>query len=321
LANIGKLYCNIRNNHMDRLDELAIFVAVAEQGSFVAAARRLGRSPSAVTRAVAALEDRLAVRLFNRTTRSVATTDAGARYLDLCRRALGEFEALELSAASERRVPAGRLTLTAPEMFGRLHLLPIAQDFMRDYPKVGVSLLLLNRIVSFVDEGIDLGIRIAHLPDSSLRAIQVGTVRRVLCASPAYLARRGAPATPHDLAAHDCIAVSGAVAGGAVPADRWSFGGGKKTAAVAVTARLVVNTVQAALDAAVAGGGLVHVLSYQAAPLEETGALRRVLAGWEPPPIPVHIVHPEGRYLAPTIRLFIDRAAAALRGRFGEADG
>jgi DNA-binding transcriptional LysR family regulator len=216
-------------------------------------------------------------------------------------------------------VPAGRLTLTAPEMFGRLHLLPIAQDFMRDYPKVSVSLLLLNRIVSFVDEGIDLGIRIAHLPDSSLRAIQVGTVRRVLCASPAYLARRGAPATPHDLAAHDCIAVSGAVAGGAVPADRWSFGGGKRTAAVAVKARLVVNTVQAALDAAVAGGGLVHVLSYQAAPLEETGALRRLLATWEPPPIPIHIIHPEGRYLSPKIRLFIDRAAAALRGRFGDA--
>jgi DNA-binding transcriptional LysR family regulator len=314
LANIGKLYCNIRNNHMDRLDELAIFVAVAEQGSFVAAARRLGRSPSAVTRAVAALEDRLAVRLFNRTTRSVAPTDAGARYLDLCRRALGEFEALELSAASERSAPTGRLALTAPEMFGRLHLLPIAQDFMREFPSVSVSLLLLNRIVSFVDEGIDLGIRIAHLPDSSLRAIQVGTVRRIACASPAYLAQRGVPAVPADLARHDCIAVADAVA-----ADRWTFGAGKKTTAAAITARLVVNTVQAALDAAVAGGGIVHVLSYQAAPLEETGALRRVLTDWEPPPIPIHIVHPEGRYLAPKIRLFIDRATAALRGRFGEA--
>src|SRR5260221_4742264 len=140
---------------MDRLENLSIFVAVAEQGSFVAAARRLGRSPAAITRAVAALEDRLAIRLFNRTTRSVALTDAGARYLDRCRRALAAFEELELSAASERSEPAGTLTLTAPEMFGRLHLLPIAQDFMRDYPSVTVFLMLLNRIVSFVHDGID----------------------------------------------------------------------------------------------------------------------------------------------------------------------
>jgi DNA-binding transcriptional LysR family regulator len=302
---------------MDRLDELSIFVAVAEQGSFVAAARRLGRSPSAVTRAVAALEDRLAVRLFNRTTRSVAPTDAGARYLDLCRRALDEFAALELSAASERSAPTGRLTLTAPEMFGRLHLLPIAQDFMRDYPEVSVSLLLLNRIVSFIDEGIDLGIRIAYLPDSSLRAILVGHVRRVVCASPAYLARRGVPATPHDLAGLDAIDV----AGDAPSALRWSFADGKKEAAVPVKARLVVNTVQAALDASVAGGGVIRVLSYQTATLEASGALQRLLAAYEPPPIPIHIVHPEGRYLPPKIRLFIDKAAATLRGRFGSAAG
>lgn len=301
---------------MDRLDELSIFVSVAEQGSFVAAARLLGRSPSAATRAVAALEDRLAVRLFNRTTRSVALTDAGARYLERGRRALAEFAELELSAASERGAPTGRLTLTAPEMFGRLHLLPIAQDFMRDHPAVTVSLLLLNRIVSFVDEGIDLGIRIAHLPDSSLRAIQLGHVRRVVCASPQYLARRGTPAIPADLAEHDAIAV----AGDAPAADRWSFGEGKKAAAVAVEARLVVNTVQAALDATVAGGGVVRVLSYQTAPLEESGVLQRLLAPYEPPPIPVHIVHPEGRYLSPAIRMFIDRAVPVLRGKLARID-
>jgi DNA-binding transcriptional LysR family regulator len=298
---------------MDRLDLLTIFVAVAEQGSFIAASRRLGRSPAAVTRAVAALEDRLAMRLFNRTTRAVALTDAGARYLDLCRRALAEFEELELSAASERLEPKGHLTLTAPEMFGRLHLLPIVQAFMRDYPSVDVSLLLLNRIVSFVDEGIDLGIRIAHLPDSSLRAIQVGTVRRVVCASPAYLAAYGVPETPQDLAGHDAIAV----AGSRPVTERWSFGETDAAATIPLRTRLVVNTIQAGLDAAVGGGGVIRVLSYQTAPLEAAGTLQRVLAGYEPPPIPIHIVHPAGRHLPPKVRLFIDTAAATLRGKFG----
>jgi DNA-binding transcriptional LysR family regulator len=295
---------------MDRLDELAIFVAVAEQGSFVAASRRLRRAPSVITRAISALEDRLAIRLFNRTTRSVALTDEGARYLDRCRRALAAFEELALSTASEQAEPTGTLTLTAPEMFGRLHLLPIAQDFMRDHPRVDVTLLLLNRIVSFTDEGIDLGVRIAHLPDSSLRAIAVGHVSRVACASPAYLARRGVPATPTELAGHDTIAMASSAG------ERWSFADGEREQSVAVNARLVVNTVQAALDAAVAEGGIVRALSYQTAPLEAAGALRRILADYEPPPIPIHIVHPAGRHLSPKIRLFIDRAVTALRGKF-----
>jgi len=297
---------------MDRLDELAIFVAVAEQGSFVAAARHLGRSPAAVTRAVAALEDRLGTRLFNRTTRAVALTDAGGRYLDLCRRALAEFEELELSAASERSEPRGLLTVTAPEMFGRLHILPIAQAFMRAYPAVRVSLLLLNRMVSFVDEGIDLGVRIAELQDSSLRAIQVGWVRRVAVASPAYLAARREPGSPADLTAHDIIAITGI----RTAYDRWSFGAGAGETTVILEPRLTLSTVQAALDAAVAGGGIVRPLSYQSAPLEAGGQLRRLLRDQEPPPIPIHLIHPAGRYLAPKVRLFIDRAVAALRGRF-----
>jgi DNA-binding transcriptional LysR family regulator len=297
---------------MDRLDELAIFVAVAEQGSFVAAARHLGRSPAAVTRAVAALEDRLGTRLFNRTTRAVALTDAGGRYLDLCRRALAEFEELELSAASERSEPRGLLTVTAPEMFGRLHILPIAQAFMRAYPAVRVSLLLLNRMVSFVDEGIDLGVRIAELQDSSLRAIQVGWVRRVAVASPAYLAARSEPGSPADLTAHDIIAITGI----RTAYDRWSFGAGAGETTVILEPRLTLSTVQAALDAAVAGGGIVRPLSYQSAPLEAGGQLRRLLRDQEPPPIPIHLIHPAGRYLAPKVRLFIDRAVAALRGRF-----
>jgi len=163
---------------MDRLDTLSVFVTVAEQGSFVAAARRLGRSPAAVTRAVASLEDRLATRLLTRTTRAVALTEAGQSYLEQARRALAEFAELENSAANARAQPTGLLTLTAPEMFGRMHVLPVAMNFMREFPAVDVSLVLLNRLVSFVDEGVDLGVRIAHLPDSTLCATQLGSVRR-----------------------------------------------------------------------------------------------------------------------------------------------
>jgi DNA-binding transcriptional LysR family regulator len=297
---------------MDRLDALSVFVAVAEEGSFIAASRRLGRSPAAVTRAVAALEDHLATRLLTRTTRAMALTEAGQRYLDQGRRALAEFAELESAAATERAEPAGVLTLTAPEMFGRLHVLPVAQAFMRDYPQVDILLLLLNRVVSFVDEGIDLGVRIAHLPDSSLRATQLGVVRRVVCASPAYLAAEGEPAHPDALQRHRTIARTDVRPG----PERWSFGAGPGEVSVQVKPRLGVSTMQAALDAAVAGGGLVRVLSYQAAPLEAAGLLRRVLQDYEPPPIPIQLVYPAGRHLPLKTRLFIDRAAAALRGRF-----
>jgi len=298
---------------MDRLENLEIFVAVAEAGSFVQAARRLGRSPAAVTRAVAALEDRLGVRLFNRTTRAVALTDSGGRTLDQARRALAEFAALELSAAGEQATPRGLLTITAPEMFGRLHILPIAQDFMRDYPEVDLSLLLLNRIVSFVDEGIDLGLRIAQLPDSTLQAIQVGQVRRVYCASPAYLAAHGRPQRFRELKGHTVIASTGLS-----PApDRWTFQESGAEVAVAIRPRLVVNSIQAAIDAAAAGGGIVRLISYQAALPEAEGRLVRLFEDQPQPPIPVHLVHPAGRYLAPKVRLFIDRAVGILRGKFG----
>jgi DNA-binding transcriptional LysR family regulator len=197
-------------------------------------------------------------------------------------------------------------------MFGRLHLLPIAQDFMRAHPQLKVSLLLLNRMVSFIDEGIDLGLRIAHLQDSSLQAIQIGSVRRVVCASPGYLAHRGLPETPEALAHHDCIAVAGVRSA----QERWSFGAGPSEITVQLDPRLVVNTVQAAIDAALSGFGVVRPLSYQSAPLEPEGRLRRILTAYEPPPIPIHLVHPAGRYLAPKVRLFIDFAVAILRGKF-----
>jgi len=300
---------------MDRLETVEIFVAVAEAGSFVGAARQLGRAPAAMTRAVAALEDRLGIRLLNRTTRAVALTDAGARYLERARRALTEFAELELTAAGEQQVPQGLLTVTAPEMFGRLHILPIVQRFMADYAEVDVSLLLLNRIVSYIDEGIDLGLRIAHLPDSSLQAILVGHVQRICCASPDYIAANGAPRRVQDLARHAIIATTGV----RPVADRWTFDRRGETFSVPVRPRLSVNSVQAALDAAIAGGGIVRLLSYQTAIPEAEGRLVRVLEEEPQPPVPVHIVHPAGRHLALKSRLFIDRAVGTLREKFAAA--
>jgi len=297
---------------VDRLDSLAIFVAVAEQGSFVAAARRLRRSPAVVSRAVAALEQRLATRLFNRTTRAVALTDAGARYLDSARRLLAGFQDLEALIA-DRPEPGGFLGITAPVLFGRLHVLPVACAFLREHPAVELRLLLLDRVVSLVEEGLDVGIRLGRLPDSSLRSVRAGSVRRMVYGSPAYLAAHGVPATPSDLAHHACIAFADSPS----RTDRWSFGRGGAGAAVAVRPRLTVNTAEAAVEAAAAGLGLARVLSYQADAMVEAGRLRPVLREHEPPPVPIQVVHPAGPYMPPQVRLFLDRTAASLRARFG----
>jgi len=300
---------------MDRLDALTIFVAVAEQGSFVAAARRLGRSPAAVTRAVAALEDRLGTRLLNRTTRAMALTDEGVRYLDSARRLLAEFEDLEAGAAAEGAAPRGTLSVTAPVLFGRLHVLPVALGFLEENPAVDLRLLLLDRVVSLVDEGLDVGVRLGRLPDSSLRAIAAGSIGRAAYASPDYLARHGAPATPQHLVDHACIGF----ADGATSLQRWSFGRDDAGFTVGIRPRLAVNTAEAAVDAAVAGLGVARVMTYQAAAMEEAGRLVRILRGHEPPSVPVQLVHPAGRHLPAKVRLFVDRAVAALRARFGDA--
>ena len=258
----------------DRLDALAIFVAVAERQSFVEAARQLSRSPASVTRAVGALEERLQTRLFNRTTRSVALTDAGARYLDRCRRLLATYDELEAVNFGERVEPRGWINVTAPAMFGRLHVLPLLRSFLEDYPQVDVRLLLLDRVVSLVDEGLDLGVRIGQLPDSTLRAVRVGQVRRVVCATPQYIARRGVPATPRDLRNHSVVACTAVTP---VP-DRWSFHHPSGVTSVTVTPRLVVNTTAAAIDAALEDLGLTCIRSYQAEPHAAAGRLQTVLA-------------------------------------------
>lgn len=299
---------------MDRFDLWSVFLAVADKGSFVGAARHLNRSPAAVTRAVAALEDHLAVRLLTRTTRSVALTEAGERYMDMCRRLLADIRETEAELAGEGGELHGNLAITAPVVFGRLHLLPLVDEFMAAHPRLTVSLALLDRQVSLVEEGLDIALRIGALRDSSLRAVRVGGVRRVVCATPDYLARHGTPRTPHDLAGHRVIAFTGVQR----QPERWPFVFPEGEVSVAVTPRLLVNSVEAALDAVVRGGGISRVLSYQIAALEQAGKVVRLLQPWEPPALPVHLVFPTGRHLPRKVRVFIDTVAPILRARFGD---
>jgi DNA-binding transcriptional LysR family regulator len=296
---------------MVRPEAVAIFIAVAEQ-SFAEAARRLNRSPAAVTRAVAALEDYLQSRLLNRTTRSVSLTEAGTRYLESCRRLLAAYDELEVVNLRESVEPRGVISITAPQMFGRLHVLPLVGSFLDRYVQVDVRLLLLDRVVSLVEEGLDLGVRLGHLPDSSLRAVRAGEVRRAIYASPVYLARNGVPRTPHDLANHRVIACTVVTP----IANRWSFHG-KRGISVAVKPRLIVTTADAAVDAALDGLGLACVMSYQADPHVTAGRLQKVLFAYRPPAVPIHIVRPAGRHFSPKVRLFLDHAAQGLRRKFG----
>jgi len=295
---------------MDRTEEWRAFVAVAGRRSFVGAARALRRSPQAITRAVAALEGRLGARLLNRTTRSVSVTSDGERYLERGRRLLAELDALE-SPPDARAPLAGRLSVTAPVLFGQLHVAPLVAAFLEQHPEVEARLLLVDRVVSLAEEGVDLAVRIGPLPDSSLRARLVGQVRWLICASPAYLARAGVPRTPDALARHTCVSFDA----GSPLADQWTFprAGGRERR-VAVRPRLIVNTAQAGIDAAIAGLGIVRVLSYQVErPLAEK-RLRLLLEAFAPAPVPIHFLQLPGvpNRLAAA---FADFAAERLRGR------
>lgn len=295
---------------MDRLDAIALFAAVAECGGFVAAARKLGRSPAAVSRAIMALEEQLGQRLFNRTTRALSLTEAGEKLLERGRRLLADYDDIA-DAVQGGDAPRGVLTLTAPVMFGRLHIMPIVRDFLRDFPGIDVNLLLFDRVVPLVDEGVDLGLRIGRLPDSSLIASRVGAVRRVLVAAPDYLARAGLPRNPDELADHAFISTYGIAAS----PSHWSLGA-EEERMVRFRPRLTVNSVDAALDAAVSGLGIVRLFSYQVEDNVARGRLVRILPDFEPPASPIHLVRPPGR--APRkVTLFIERAAATLRAKFG----
>ncbi|MFK3740693.1 LysR family transcriptional regulator [Massilia sp. TN1-12] len=294
---------------MDRLYLMSVFVAVAEAESLSGAARRLAMSPPAVTRAISTLEQRLGVRLLTRTTRHVRATEAGLRYLDDARRIIAEADEADEAARGINAAPRGRLMLTAPALFGRMFVMPIVVDYLGRHPDVTVSTLFLDRVVHLVEEGLDVGVRIGELPDSSLQAIRVGRVRSVLCAAPDYLERHGVPQAPDDLARHVLVAASGIS-----PQPEWRFARGGETFGLKIAPRLVVNTNDSAIEAACAGFGIARLLSYQVVPLLETGRLRRVLEPFETPALPIHVIHREGRQSAAKVRSFVDLAVERLRG-------
>lgn len=287
---------------------MTVFVAVAEAESFAGGARRLGMSPPAVTRAVAALEKRLGVKLLNRSTRFVRATEAGRRYLEDARRIIAVVDDADDAAAGIDAEPHGHLTVTAPVLFGKMSILPAILQYLERHPAMTVSALFLDRVVNLLEEGLDVGVRIGELPDSSMKATRVGTVRRVLCAAPEYLKEFGTPANPAGLAAHAIIAASGVS-----PTNEWKFRQGAKSLTVRVQPRLTVNNNDAAIDGVLQGFGITRLLSYQIAPQVASGRLKIILNEFEPPPLPIHILHSEGRYASAKIRSFVDLIAERLR--------
>jgi DNA-binding transcriptional LysR family regulator len=293
---------------MDKLHLMVVFVAVAEAESFAGAARRLNMSPPAVTRAIAALEDRLGVKLLDRTTRYVRTTDAGQRYLDDARRIIAEVDEADEAALGVNAEPRGHLAITAPVLFGKMFVLPGIVEFLQRFPAMEVSAVFLDRVVNLLEEGLDVGVRIGELPDSSMKALHVGYVRPVVCASPDYLQQHGIPGDPVDLGKHIIVA-----AGPVTPSLEWKFGLDKHATSIRVKPRLTVTSNDAAVEAALQGFGITRLLSYQVAPHLASGALRQILSDFEPTLLPVHVVHREGRYASGKVRSFVDLIAARLR--------
>ena len=293
---------------MDRLHLMTVFVAVAEAESFAGGARRLGMSPPAVTRAMAALEARLGVKLLNRTTRFVRTTEAGQRYLEDARRLLSEVDEAEEAAAGINAEPRGQLAITAPVLFGKLFVLPGIVDYLRRYPAMEVSALFLDRVVNLLEEGLDVGVRLGELPDSSLKAIRVGSVRRVLCASPDYLEKHGTPTALAALPGHTLIA-----AAAVSPTNEWKFGRGSDLSSVRVKPRLTVSNNDTALEATLQGFGITRLLSYQVAAPVAAGQLKILLSAFEPAPMPIQVLHREGRYASAKVRSFVNLIVARLR--------
>jgi DNA-binding transcriptional LysR family regulator len=290
---------------MDRLQLMTVFVAVAEEESFAAGARRLRMSPPAVTRAITALEAHLGVKLLNRTTRYVRVTDAGSRYLDDCRRIIHDTDEADEAAAGINAEPRGHLAVTAPVMFGRLFVIPGIVDYLRRFPDMEVSAVFLDRVVNLLEEGFDVGIRIGELPDSSMRAIRVGQIKRVLCASPNYLFEKGIPLNPSELIHHHIISSSTVS-----PGVDWKFAQG---ITVRVKPRLTVTSNDAAIEAVKNGIGITRLLSYQIENDLTSGKLQTVLSEFEPPPLPIHVVHREGRYASAKVRTFVDLMVNKLR--------
>lgn len=295
---------------MDKFKAMSTFVRIVETGSLTAAAERLDVSLTSVVRSLAGLEQQLGVRLLNRTTRRIALTEEGREYFERCRRLLVELDEAESALTDRRLTPTGRLAITAPVMFGRLHVAPVLTDFLAAYPDMRAELVLLDRVIDLLEEGIDLAIRIAPLADSSLVAMPLGTTGRVVCASPDYLARHGVPAQPRDLAGHRAVRFSGLH-----ESSEWTFTRGNETQRVSIADVFATNQVDAALDACAKGLGCGRFLGYQVRAMEAGGQLVRLLADWQPAALPVSLVYPHSRLLSPRIRAFVDWATPRLRAR------
>jgi len=294
---------------MARLEMMEIFVAVAEEQSFAGGARRLNLSAPAVTRAVAALEERLGVKLLTRTTRYVRLTDAGQRYLEDARRIVNEANEADETAAGINAEPRGHLSVTAPVLFGRMFVIPGIVAYLQRFPTMEIAAVFLDRIVNMLEEGIDVGIRIGELPDSSMRAIRVGHVRQVLCASPGYLSEKGTPKSPDALSHHSLVVA----ATGSWSAIEWKFLEGEKIKTYKIKPRLSVTSNDAAIAAAIEGLGITRVMSYQAAPFLASGHVQTLLSDYEPNRLPIHVLHREGRYASAKVRTFVDLMVERLR--------
>jgi DNA-binding transcriptional LysR family regulator len=299
---------------VDRLAAIRAFATVVEQRGFAPAARKLGQSATVTTRLVASLERHLKVRLLNRTTRSVSLTDAGARFLGYAQQILQYFAEAQRMVESEQAAPAGRLTVTAPLVFGRRHVAPLVGRYLGRYPEAQAELLLSDRIVNLVEDGIDVAIRIGVLADSGDVVRKVGVTRRVVVASPEYCANRGTPASAAELARHDTIAFTGMS-----NARTWRFSRGNDTVEVDVAPRYLTNSADAAISHALAGGGVVQALSYQVIDEVKSGALRVLLRDYEQEPLPIQLVYPSSRFLAAKVRAFVDLVAADASWDFDES--
>lgn len=295
---------------MDRFEAMSVLLAVVEEGSLSAGARRLRAPLTTVSRKVADLEQHLGTRLLVRTSRRVELTDAGRDYVEASKRILEQVEDAERAAAGEFSEPRGELSVTAPVVFGRRHVLPITAEFLTEYPKIDLRMFLIDRHVNLLEEHLDLGVRLGHLEDSSLRVVRVGQVRRVICASPDYLARRGTPAEPDDLRGHDGITFRGFST-----SPEWRYRGDTSAFSVEPRTRLAVNSTEAAVDAAVAGLGIARVLSYQIVDELRSGALVPLLEAFAPEPTPVQLVYAAQGLLPVKVRAFLDWLAPRLRAR------
>ncbi|MEH2473096.1 DNA-binding transcriptional LysR family regulator [Nitrobacteraceae bacterium AZCC 2161] len=299
---------------MDRVEAMRVFVAALDEGSLAGAGRRLARSPAAVSRAIAFLEQHVGAELLHRTTRSIKLSEAGERYASACRRILIDLEEADMSAADERTAPRGTLTVTAPPISGEEILGPIIDAYLDAYPAVSVNLILLDRYSNLVDEGIDVALRVAELPDSSMVAVRVGgDVKRVIVASPRYLAEHPRIDEPADLTKHRIVTTTH------FGHDAWVFppaAGSSIARAVHFKPRLVVNSVRAALASAVDGHGVTRLYTYHVAERVQDGSLKIVLRNAEPLPLPVHLITPQSRTSVPKVRAFLDFAAPRLRAEF-----